>query len=883
MSKHFSILMFTTASILCNNVVWAADETMKPITKEQYDNLVTWVDRANPVREANEASGQRNGINRWNILQTKEVLSKLDDKKIISLENDEDKKVLKGFLTVCRVANNIENNPAGALKDMKESQTKKIVLDGSYESNVRYDTNTKMLSGYSDSTPLEINLTDVINGCATLATIAGSNKPDIEMAEPTPSPTSTTRPLWKTEYIQLKNSIMTATPNIGRFQISATGLRQAQNIISKLTKNETIGLPEDRTDLYGFMTACQIAQGIQNKTTKLGDIYLEPAHIKQVYDGEIGTFVRYNSNTNELTGALSFKMDPENPGVFLIGSDGRRIIDETVRVPLDSLDAACKSLELKAFANQKPVTVHDPYLYGKPMIYSPPKHLAEFLDKSAWVSSKHSFVKPSFPGDDVGELTPKQVEELKQIATMGFQFSDMEWSNKPSLMYIGTIGGGDQATSFALAMGLDNRALLLKTADWKDYQDNPIIKPGFQYMWSTIAAFIPTRRLTTDSVEIRRPWTPEERARFINPLAAFNGMFDELNRILAQYADNRNYMYSLLNFALNAHLLSPVNPDAEIAELKETYNRDLAAVNRDEASLIEMHEKQDTYTYTVQQSLKRRFNEKREELKTKLDQDIPNTIAFLKKWKVMQTTLINAARNLRNAIIEQTPKHSGLVYRGSITSPLELALMAQKKRFYVPAFLSTSLSEDIAYQKERIIPSDMITDQTINVMYIIDTSEYPDQTTLIQKHQQTFDEQECLIACYNYYEYQGCEYNKEKHRLEVRLKLLKAPTKEIVVKDVIMPLVAGKGSYYGINKWIETDDKIIIEEDRAKFNTWLSKRGEVARTKRMSPRQLTNNTATLLDSMFRYNLLTAEEGKVKGIKKIETQNSISFRPENDAW
>lgn len=92
----------------------------------------------------------------------------------------------------------------------------------------------------------------------------------------------------------------------------------------------------------------------------------------------------------------------------------------------------------------------------------------------------------------------------------------------------------------------------------------------------------------------------------------------------------------------------------------------------------------------------------------------------------------------------QTEKFSGICYRVGFLNPMELFTMTFKGIFYISQFFSTSTNRDavIKYFKG-------------NVLYEIDTTEFNNFTTLINKKTQTIypEEEENLISCYNIYQY----------------------------------------------------------------------------------------------------------------------------------
>jgi len=101
-------------------------------------------------------------------------------------------------------------------------------------------------------------------------------------------------------------------------------------------------------------------------------------------------------------------------------------------------------------------------------------------------------------------------------------------------------------------------------------------------------------------------------------------------------------------------------------------------------------------------------------------------------------------------------RHKGIVYRGANMTPIELLTYRFKKIFYIPSFVSTSTVLGKAFTK-------------YNTTIEIDLSEFSDYSGLIvYPDESQYDESECLISCYNIYEYLG--YDLEKSILKLKVK-----------------------------------------------------------------------------------------------------------------
>jgi hypothetical protein len=142
----------------------------------------------------------------------------------------------------------------------------------------------------------------------------------------------------------------------------------------------------------------------------------------------------------------------------------------------------------------------------------------------------------------------------------------------------------------------------------------------------------------------------------------------------------------------------------------------------------------------------------------------------------------------------QTPKWSGLAWRGALHSPVELFMMATKGTFvapqhspllgifFIPSFVSTSISPKcIIFDrfKRRDYDEEIKTGMPKghqNCIFEFDTSEWPDFSSLLLDPSQAEyceTERENLLSCYNVYEwvgYQMIKYNGKEAPL-IRLKI----------------------------------------------------------------------------------------------------------------
>lgn len=180
------------------------------------------------------------------------------------------------------------------------------------------------------------------------------------------------------------------------------------------------------------------------------------------------------------------------------------------------------------------------------------------------------------------------------------------------------------------------------------------------------------------------------------------------------------------------------------------------------------------------------------------------------------------AKQLKCCIGWQTPKWKGYVYRGALHCPLELFVFAFKRRFYIPSFTSSSIDPNALFANAWFDGAPAGNFQ--NVKFEINTSEYPNFTTIIKDEQTKYkSEKECLISCYNIFEWVG--YRFEKGWPIVTLKIL------------------------NYERYNDSVDQLIKEGTTAELPlTWMEKKGEIPRSRKMTPAQLNYNLCSLFRS-----------------------------------
>jgi len=193
------------------------------------------------------------------------------------------------------------------------------------------------------------------------------------------------------------------------------------------------------------------------------------------------------------------------------------------------------------------------------------------------------------------------------------------------------------------------------------------------------------------------------------------------------------------------------------------------------------------------------------------------------------------ARDLKSCIGWQTPKYSGLVYRGALHSPLEIFIMSFKRQFYIPSFTSTTTNPEILFMNIYPEKDASPIEGYQNIIFEINTSEYPNFTTLVQTHQQKYAEEESILSCYNIYSWQGFRVINWVDKAKVQHKV-----------GVVSLKIDNYEEHHDLdNQRIRGIETFGVDE------TWIGKRGEIARTRNVTPEMLCNNLGLLWDSYQR--------------------------------
>ena len=182
-------------------------------------------------------------------------------------------------------------------------------------------------------------------------------------------------------------------------------------------------------------------------------------------------------------------------------------------------------------------------------------------------------------------------------------------------------------------------------------------------------------------------------------------------------------------------------------------------------------------------------------------------------------------KKLKACVGWQTPKWRGLCYRGALHSPMEIFVMAFKYIFFFPGFISTSMDPSKIIFKEYPDWGANATAMYQNVIFEIDTSNFPNFSTIIKNHQTIFDESESLLSCYNIYRWKGLRIVN--NIMIISLEVLNPD----LVRDIDNKEITG------------LHNNLPIE--------WMRKQGEIMRTRNISPITLKTNVERLFESYGR--------------------------------
>jgi hypothetical protein len=197
------------------------------------------------------------------------------------------------------------------------------------------------------------------------------------------------------------------------------------------------------------------------------------------------------------------------------------------------------------------------------------------------------------------------------------------------------------------------------------------------------------------------------------------------------------------------------------------------------------------------------------------------------------------AKQLKSCIGWQTPKWRGICYRGALHSPVELFMMAFKKTFYIPSFTSTAMDPSKMIFNE--CPNYPMPHQGYqNVIFEIDTSEFPNFTTVLNGSQSQYDESENLISCYNIFSWVG-------FRVVSGIKIV-SNQKTTVVNGI--PVITLKIENYNVMHNVV--DQCLDGDHNSVDGSWFETRVRNAkRIKLITPKTLIDNFKEIIESYNR--------------------------------
>lgn len=185
------------------------------------------------------------------------------------------------------------------------------------------------------------------------------------------------------------------------------------------------------------------------------------------------------------------------------------------------------------------------------------------------------------------------------------------------------------------------------------------------------------------------------------------------------------------------------------------------------------------------------------------------------------------AKELKSVIGWQTPKWRGKVYVPALLMPMEVFMMAHKKVFFMPQFI-------MAYHNWSDMGLDLysddaadayITNNRHNVVFEIDTTEFPNFTTMIQHDEGGIaGKPRSLLSCLNAFAWLG-------------LRKVDLGSKEIAV--ISLKIVD--------NALVSTEGKISLQPVTVPY-AWVKTKGRVQYSRAASAKVLLHNTKTLFTS-----------------------------------
>lgn len=123
-----------------------------------------------------------------------------------------------------------------------------------------------------------------------------------------------------------------------------------------------------------------------------------------------------------------------------------------------------------------------------------------------------------------------------------------------------------------------------------------------------------------------------------------------------------------------------------------------------------------------------------------------------------------------------------------------------------------------------------------NVIFEIDTSEFPNFSTIILPHQSPYDERENLLSCYNIFSWQGFRVNKWVH----------PHTKKVYEMPVISLKIEDYEDLHDLERKCITGPSGSVPEE------WMTKRGEIVRSRNLTPTQMTYHLKAMWESYDKY-------------------------------
>lgn len=224
---------------------------------------------------------------------------------------------------------------------------------------------------------------------------------------------------------------------------------------------------------------------------------------------------------------------------------------------------------------------------------------------------------------------------------------------------------------------------------------------------------------------------------------------------------------------------------------------------------------------------------------------------------------------LDSCIKWQTKKQGRTVYRLVMLSAMEVFMMAYRRRFYMPNFVSTTM------KRIRSLSSYYTVRGWGNIVLQIDTSRFPNHSMIVKPNSTIFlEEGELLISCYSVFTFVG--FTIEDGTLVIHLRvedptdIVVGPESTILGSSELLP-----------EEWLKTRGSIFLERNlvrdelREAFLELCNSYTRFDRTRSFSPLQTKPNPIPII-SYATVEDITSLETKQQGRREQTRRAATTF-------